>query len=58
MYLLSFYYIISTIVTVGFGDITPSTLGQRSLICAVLVVGIWVYSNLISLISKMATTSG
>ena len=50
-YLMSLYYTVATIVTVGYGDITPKTLGSKIYVCILIISGVMIYSNIISMIS-------
>lgn len=52
-YLLAFYYVISTIVTVGYGDINPSNTYEMSFMCFIILIGVGLYTNLIGFFSKM-----
>lgn len=37
LYLTSFYFTVTTIVTVGYGDITPISMGEK-IICIILMI--------------------
>ena len=50
-YLVSLYYTVATIVTVGYGDITPKSLGSKAYVCLLILSGVMIYSNIISMIS-------
>lgn len=58
IYLISVYFIISTIATVGYGDvsaITPSidllTQVEKCVNIVLIMFGVWIYTNSISLVS-------
>jgi hypothetical protein len=46
-YLVSLYWCVSTLTTVGYGDITPTTNGERLYAMGVMIVGIGMYSYVI-----------
>lgn len=48
------YFTLSTIVTVGYGDITAHTSFEKVYTLLFLVLGVWVYTNAISLFSKVS----
>jgi hypothetical protein len=50
-YLLGFYYSTVTITTVGFGDITPGNSYEKAYLCILIVVGVFFYTNSLSLFS-------
>ena len=52
-YLLSLYFTITTVATVGLGDITPKTTGEKVYVCIFILFGVWVYTNTISLFSTV-----
>ena len=59
VYLLSIYYVISTIATVGYGDITSNNVGiieswivERSVGCVVVIFGVLIYTNTVGFISS------
>lgn len=56
LYIVSFYFTVTTIVTVGYGDITPKN-GMETLFCVILMlIGVisfsFITSTLTSIISK------
>ena len=52
IYITSIYYLIATVTTVGYGDITPSNEGERWFGLIILIVGIIVYSFAVAGISN------
>lgn len=57
IYLIAVYYALVTVATVGFGDITPTNDFERICVCVFVVFGVLVYTNSISLFSKIAQMS-
>ena len=53
-YLVSLYYVIATVATVGFGDVTPDMAYEKIFICFFIIFGVWIYTNAISLFSKIS----
>lgn len=51
--MLSLYFTITTVATVGLGDITPKTTGEKIYVCIFILFGVWVYTNTISLFSTV-----
>jgi hypothetical protein len=51
------YYLICTIVTVGYGDITASSKSERLYASFLILIGTWVYTLLISMFSRITTNS-
>jgi hypothetical protein len=52
-YLISFYWTIQTVVTVGYGDIPAVTTAERIVAVSWMFVGVFVYSFLIGSISSI-----
>ena len=52
-YLWSIYWAITTLTTVGYGDITPANNLERSYSCVCLIVGALIMANLISELSAL-----
>ena len=52
IYITSIYFLIATVTTVGYGDITPSNQGERWFGLILLIVGIIVYSFAVAGISN------
>jgi len=64
MYLISVYYVMGTIATVGYGDVHAETIGKRSpnsaekiFAIGLLMVGSWIYSSSLSLASAFFSDS-
>ena len=53
MYFLSFYWAISTICTVGFGDVVPITLIEKVFNLIWIMVGVAFYSYTVGTLSTM-----
>lgn len=49
--MLGFYYSTVTITTVGFGDVTPGNSYEKAYLCVLIVVGVFFYTNSLSLFS-------
>lgn len=54
-YLASFYFIVTTITTVGYGDISPLRHYERLFTCILMVIGVVSYSMAISQITAIMT---
>ena len=46
LYVIAFYYTVTTTVTVGYGDITPKNLGERIFCILLMLIGIISFSFL------------
>jgi hypothetical protein len=44
LYVTSFYFSITTIVTVGYGDITPLNASEKILACFLMIFGVIAFS--------------
>ncbi|OMJ89207.1 hypothetical protein SteCoe_8684 [Stentor coeruleus] len=56
LYIVSMYWAITTLVTVGYGDISATNTAERCYCFAVMVTGIILYSYTISSISSIIST--
>lgn len=52
-YILSLYWTVTTLTTVGYGDITPDTNIQRLFTMGVMLVGVGVYGVIIGNVSRL-----
>lgn len=52
-YILSLYWTVTTLTTVGYGDITPNTNLQRLFTMGVMLVGVGVYGVIIGQVSRL-----
>lgn len=52
-YILSLYWTITTLTTVGYGDITPNTNIERIFTMGVMLVGVGVYGVIIGQVSRL-----
>ena len=53
IYLASIYYILSTIISVGYGDITVVTLSERIYNVILMIFGVVLYSCVLSILSSL-----
>ena len=44
MYIIGFYWTITTITTVGYGDISATNDAERVIACAIMVIGVIAFS--------------
>jgi CRP-like cAMP-binding protein len=56
LYLISVYFVMQTIVTIGFGDVVPKTLLERSYTLFLLMIGVGFYSYIIGNLSSIVQT--
>jgi hypothetical protein len=60
LYIISLYFTVTTIVTVGYGDITPKNSGERIICMLLMVIGVISFSIgtgiLTSIITNYDTT--
>ena len=56
IYLASIYYILSTIISVGYGDITVVTLSERIYNVILMIFGVVLYSCVLSILSSLFET--
>ena len=52
-YIASFYWITQTVITVGYGDITPGNKFERSISCILMFIGVFFYSFTIGSLSTL-----
>lgn len=50
-----FYFVIVTLTTVGYGDITPKTFNEKIISLILIVIGIFVFSTITAAISSFLT---
>jgi hypothetical protein len=55
-YVASFYFAITTVSTVGFGDIIPHSTGERLFVIAAMVVGGGMYGFIIASLASVVTS--
>jgi hypothetical protein len=56
LYIVSFYFTVTTIVTVGYGDITPKN-GMERLFCVILMlIGVISFSFITSTLTSIIST--
>jgi voltage-gated potassium channel Kch len=48
IYITALYWAVTTIMTVGYGDILPVTVYEKLLICIILVLGVAIFSFFLS----------
>ena len=56
LYLIGFYFTITTITTVGYGDVSAGTFGERIFCICLMIVGVISYSFAISSFTSIITT--
>ena len=50
-----FYFVIVTLTTVGYGDVTPTTYNEKVLVIILILVGIFIFSTITAAISSFLT---
>ena len=55
LYIVSFYYTITTLTTVEYGDITPGNSTEKIVSCILMINGVVFYSNIIGLLTSIMT---
>ena len=50
-----FYFVIVTLTTVGYGDVTPKTYNEKVLSIILILIGIFVFSTITAIISSFLT---
>lgn len=55
LYFISFYFNMATILSIGYGDITPVSILERGYMCFYMIMSVHVYSFIISWISNKIT---
>ena len=53
LYIASFYFILATITTVGYGDLNANTEAEMIFCCVLMVIGVIAYSISISYLSSI-----
>ncbi|WP_406533971.1 ion transporter [Methanobrevibacter sp.] len=51
----SFYFVIVTLTTVGYGDVTPKTYNEKVLSIILILIGIFVFSTITAMMSSFFT---
>lgn len=61
LYVASYYFVVTTIATVGYGDITPKTVSERIFCIVIMLLGVTGFSfatgSLSSLMSNIDSAS-
>ena len=52
-----FYFVIVTLTTVGYGDVTPKTYNEKVLAIILILIGVFVFSAITALMSSFLTDS-
>ena len=52
-----FYFVIVTLTTVGYGDVTPTTYNEKLITIVLIIVGIFIFSTITAAISSYLTDS-
>lgn len=50
-----FYFVIVTLTTVGYGDVTPQTYNEKVLTIMLIIIGIFIFSTFTAMISSFLT---
>lgn len=50
-----FYFVIVTLTTVGYGDVTPKTYNEKVLVIILILIGVFVFSAITALMSSFLT---
>ena len=50
-----FYFVIVTLTTVGYGDVTPKTYNEKVLAIILILIGVFVFSAITAIISSFLT---
>lgn len=50
-----FYFVIVTLTTVGYGDVTPKTYNEKVLAIILILIGVFVFSAITALMSSFLT---
>lgn len=53
LYAVSFYWTVTTLTTIGYGDIYPTNSAERVYVFVVMIIGIFMYSSTVSSISNI-----
>lgn len=60
-YIQSYYFVVTTMTTVGYGDMTITTLGEQMFCCVLMMVGVFIFSSisgsLASILGSMDTNN-
>lgn len=55
LYSVSLYWAVTTLTTVGYGDITAHSLTEMVVCCIVMIIGVFLYSYTIGSITNLLT---
>lgn len=47
------YFVVQTVITVGYGDLAPKTTGERLMACFLIITGVVFYSLFIGFVSSL-----
>ena len=56
MYIIALYWTVTTLVTVGYGDICATNTSERIYVTVIMIIGIFMYSYTVSSISTIIST--
>ena len=56
LYIVSFYFTVTTIVTVGYGDITPKNAQERLFCVILMLIGVISFSFITSTLTSIIST--
>jgi hypothetical protein len=55
LYSISLYWAVTTLTTVGYGDITAHSITEMVICCIVMIIGVFLYSYTIGSITNLLT---
>lgn len=53
LYVAAFYFIVTTLVTVGYGDLTAKSEIERIVCCLLMIIGVLSYSYMTGLLTSL-----
>ncbi len=56
LYSVAFYFTVTTIVTVGYGDVTPKNTGERAFCTILMLIGVISFSFITSTLTSIISS--